>query len=142
MAKGCTSTNLPLFASVVAAACAVYWGGVDVWAGMMLWVGGDYFQKHGLSLCTRIGVGVIITYITTAWARQRARRDWEAEEFLKAVQISLNYIADEDDDGDQKLRFRTLDECGVDQLMNMNSAGINKILSAAKLTTCDDPFIR
>ena len=58
---------------------------------------------------------------------------WEAQEFLKAVQISLNYL--DEIDGNTTLQFRTLDECQVDLLMNENSEGIAQILAACDATT-------
>ena len=92
-------------------------------------------------MLVKVVVGAALTFATTQWSSNRARLNWEKQEFLKRVQISLNYIADEDGKG-KKLRFRTLDECGVDELMNQNSAGIAKILEAARSTTCTDPFLR
>eukprot|EP01052_Picozoa_sp_SAG31_P038511 SAG31_NODE_5162_length_2706_cov_2.025316_3_plen_174_part_00 len=99
-------------------------------------------KTYGLHFVIKIVLGLAATYVTTAWALERARLDWEEQEFLKAVQISLNYVADEEGDGVSKLCFRTLDECSVDQLMNHNGVGIARIIEAAKQTTWDQPFLR
>jgi hypothetical protein len=122
---------------VLVGVAAVYYTGLFEAVG-----GSVIFKKHGITMISKIVVGVALTFLTTSWARRKARMAWEAQEFLKAVQISLNYVADEENDGEAKLRFRTLDECGVDELMNHNSAGIAKILSAARNTSWDHPFLR
>ena len=117
-------------------------GGFVYWSGLFHVFGlTTMFQRYGVSMLVKVIVGAVLTFATTQWSSNRARLNWEKQEFLKRVQISLNYVADEDGRG-RKLRFRTLDECGVDELMNQNSAGIAKILSAARSTTSQDPFLR
>ena len=123
-------------APVLVGAGFIYWSGLFHALGLTV-----MFQRYGISMLVKVVVGAVLTFATTQWSANRARLKWEKQEFLKRVQISLNYIADEDGKG-RKLRFRTLDECGVDELMNQNSAGIAKILSAARRTTSDDPFLR
>jgi hypothetical protein len=140
MARGlssvCSHELLVWSAPVLVAGGFVYWSGLFHAFGLT-----SMFHRYGVSMLVKVVVGAVLTFATTQWSSNRARLNWEKQEFLKRVQISLNYVADEDGLG-RKLRFRTLDECGVDELMNQNSAGIAKILSAARSTTSEDPFLR
>ena len=98
------------------------------------------FTRHGFALVVKIVVGTTITFFSTRWAHRSSRKSWEKMEFLKVVQVSLNYVADEDGTG-KKLRFRTLDECSVDVLMHQQKEGIQQILKAARKTTPSEPFM-
>jgi hypothetical protein len=83
---------------------------------------------------------LIISSGTAYLIRSKQKKNWEAQEFLKAVQISLNYL-DEIEGKGTTLQFRTLDECQVNFLMNENSEGIAKILAACDTTTVDQAFL-
>ena len=89
-----------------------------------------------LKLLPSLIIGAVSNYYIT----RQQRKKWEDQEFLKAVQISLNYIDIVPGKG-PTLQFRTLDECQVDDLMNGNSEGISKILAACDSTTVDQSFL-
>ena len=91
-------------------------------------------------LIIKLSSSLLIGYISNYFLAKRQRAKWEAQEFLKAVQISLNYVDDVADKG-KTLQFRTLDECGVDELMNHNQEGITKIIAACDSCTVDQSFL-
>jgi hypothetical protein len=88
----------------------------------------------------KISGSLIVGIISRYYIARKAQKDWEDQEFLKAVQISLNFC---DDLGGEKkiLRFRTLDECRVDELMNHNQEGIAQIVSACESCTVEQSFL-
>ena len=84
---------------------------------------------------------LLIGAASNYYLRSVQRKSWEDQEFLKAVQISLNYVDGKRGNKGAQLQFRTLDECQVDDLMNGNSEGIAKILAACDSTTIDQSFL-
>ena len=130
-------------APVLVCLAFLYFSGLFQEFGLRQQIGAllDRYGRYGWPMLIKVVVGAVLTFATTLWSSRWERARWEKQEFLKHVQVSLNYVADEDGDG-KKLRFRTLDECGVDELMYNNKHAISKILEAARSTTCDDPFLR
>lgn len=79
-------------------------------------------------------VGFAFMAVGLWYGRQRALRKFRRREFFERLNISLNSIVD------GTLKIRTLAELPC-QSVFLNSAAVDKLLSAASKTTVDNPLI-
>ena len=90
----------------------------------------------------RILISLIVTVVTASltfvlgryWGRRKANRQWQSQEFLDRVIVSLNIL----DDG--KLKIRTIFEQGLHEVF-LNKVAEEKVLAAAKRCTPDHPIL-
>jgi hypothetical protein len=90
------------------------------------WISDNWFKALSLAA---------IAVVTAIWARYQASRAWRRRQFLKRVNLSLNFL-----DGDM-LRFRTLFELELDSILLGNSAAVRIVLRAARRTRPGQPIM-
>jgi len=87
-------------------------------------------REHVSSLLT--GGGAVLAAL---WAWWRAEVAWKKRRFLHRVNFSLNYL-----DGNM-LRFRTLRECDIGEVLLNNKHAVKLVTKAAQRTTLEAPVL-
>jgi hypothetical protein len=80
-------------------------------------------------------VASLMALAAGAWAWWRARRAWNLRQFLHRVNFSLNYVEG------KKLRFRTLQETDLSQVLLNNRHAVGLVLQAAGRATLEQPIL-
>ncbi len=92
--------------------------------------GGRLLREHWTSI---LGTAVAILAGLVAWWRTRAA--WLRREFLHRVNFSLNYVEG------NVLRFRTLQESDLREVLLNNSHAVGLVTKAVGKTTLEDPIL-
>lgn len=79
-------------------------------------------------------LGFAATWIGIVWVWWRKRSAWARKEFHDQINFSLNYVVG------NKFAVRTLVETSTN-LVWLNSYGVQRVLTASKSTTPDNPFL-
>ena len=93
-------------------------------------------------VATKTGAGILVLIVSTVasfilgrmWGRYRARKQWEAKEFLGRIIVSLNMLHE------GKLKIRTIFERNLEDVF-LNPIAIQKVRAASRRTTLDDPML-
>ena len=71
-------------APVLVGAGFVYWSGLFHAFGLTV-----LLQRYGVSMLVKVAVGAVLTFATTQWSFNRARLNWEKQEFLPDTESVL-----------------------------------------------------
>jgi hypothetical protein len=90
----------------------------------------------------KFGVSTVVVVLSTAasftlgrwWGRYRARKQWQAKEFLGRVIVSLNSFVG------GTLRIRTVFERSLEEVF-LHPHAVDQVLSAAQRTTKENPLL-
>jgi hypothetical protein len=94
----------------------------------------EFFNKFGSGIAVAVLSAVASFTLGRWWGRYRARKQWEAKEFLGRVIVSLNMFKD------GKLKIRTIFERSLEEVF-LNPHAIDQVLTAAQRTTKDNPIL-
>jgi hypothetical protein len=94
----------------------------------------EFFNKFGSAIAVAVLSAVASFTLGRWWGRYRARKQWEAKEFLGRVIVSLNMFKD------GKLKIRTVFERSLEEVF-LNPHAIDQVLTAAQRTTKDHPIL-
>lgn len=90
----------------------------------------EMLRQHWHSIA---GTGA--TLLAAAWVWWRARLAWHRRRFLHRINFSLNYIEG------GTLRFRTLQESDVREILLNNTYAVKLLMRAVGRTTLDQPLV-
>jgi hypothetical protein len=91
-------------------------------------------EKSGTSVAVAALSAVVSFTVGRWWGRYRARKQWQAKEFLGRVIVSLNSFAD------GKLKIRTIFERSLEEVF-LNPHAVAQVLAAAQRTTKESPLL-
>lgn len=98
----------------------------------------DFWSETATKSGATIAVAIVSTIVSFVvgrwWGRYRARKQWEAKEFLGRIIVSLNSFADD------TLKIRTIFERSLDEVF-LNPHAVEMVQEAAKRTTPDNPLL-
>ena len=80
-------------------------------------------------------IGGLVALAAALFAWWRARREWKRRQFLHRINFSLNYVEA------NTLRFRTLRESDIHEVLLNNDHAADLVAKAAARTTLDEPFL-
>src|SRR5947207_12448798 len=95
-----------------------------------------------MELANNFGASVAVVVLSTVvsftlgrwWGRYRARKQWEAKEFLGRVIVSLNSFVD------GALKIRTVFERNLEEVF-LNPHAVELVQQASKRTRLDNPLL-
>jgi hypothetical protein len=99
-------------------------------------------EEVGGEVTKRLVITILVAAISSTatffagkwWGRYKAKRQWQAKEFLDRIIVSLNIFAD------GYLKIRTVLERSVEEVF-LNRLAIDKVEAAARATTPDNPIM-
>src|SRR5947208_5254568 len=94
----------------------------------------EVVNKSGASVAAVVLSTIASFTLGRWWGRYRARKQWEAKEFLGRVIVSLNSFAG------GTLRIRTVFERSLEEVF-LSPHAVDQVLTAAKQTTKDRPLL-
>jgi hypothetical protein len=94
----------------------------------------DLLNKFGTSIAVVVISTIVSFTLGRWWGRYRARKQWQAKEFLGRVIVSLNILRD------GKLKIRTIFERSLEEVF-LNPHAVEQVLTAAQRTTKDNPIL-
>ena len=97
-------------------------------------IANDSGKKILVSVIVAVVSGVFSFFIGRYWGWYKAHREWHSKEFMTRVTVSLNIF----DAG--ILKIRTVMERSLEEVF-LNQVAIDKVLSAAKKCTPDQPML-
>jgi hypothetical protein len=95
---------------------------------------GEFLDKSGAGIAVAVLSAVVSFTLGRWWGRYRARKQWEAKEFLGRVIVSLNMFKD------GRLKIRTIFERSLEEVF-LNPHAVDQVLSAAQRTTRENPIL-
>jgi type II secretory pathway pseudopilin PulG len=94
----------------------------------------EFLEKSGASIAVLVVSTLASFTLGRWWGRYRARRQWQAKEFLGRLIVSLNSFKDD------KLKIRTIFERSLEEVF-LNPHAVEQVLTAAQRTTRDNPIL-
>jgi hypothetical protein len=94
----------------------------------------EVLNKFGASIAVVVLTTVLSFTLGRWWGRYRARKQWEAKEFLGRVIVSLNSLVG------GTLRIRTIFERSLEEIF-LSPHAVEQVQDAAKRTTKDNPIL-
>src|SRR3954465_9657583 len=88
----------------------------------------DFLDKSGAAIAVAVLSAVASFTLGRWWGRYRARKQWEAKEFLGRVIVSLNMFKE------GKLKIRTIFERSLEEVF-LNPHAVEQVMTAAQRTT-------
>jgi hypothetical protein len=94
----------------------------------------DLENKLAASVVAVVLSAVVSFTLGRWWGRYRARKQWEAKEFLGRIIVSLNMVKD------GRLKIRTIFERSLEEVF-LNPHAVEQVLTAAQRTTKANPIL-
>jgi hypothetical protein len=94
----------------------------------------ESLEKLGVTIVVAVLSAVASFTVGRWWGRYRARKQWEAKEFLGRVIVSLNILRD------GRLKIRTIFERSLEEVF-LNPHAVEQVSTAAQRTTKDNPIL-
>src|SRR5204863_9858685 len=94
----------------------------------------EFVGKFGATIAVAVLSTVISFTLGRWWGRYRARKQWEAKEFLGRIIVSLNSFVD------GTLKIRTVFERNLEEVF-LNPHAVELVQQASKRTKLDNPLL-
>lgn len=80
-------------------------------------------------------------FISSIYGWYKARNTWKKRLFLRRLNVALHYFETDPATGRQVLKFRTVFERNIEEVLLNNHAAVAVVLTAANRVTAEEPFL-